>query len=127
MYEDEMLSLVSAEEVAHQSTRPLGYKIQNGKVSPITSTEDLGAEFQKDRVVASTSVSIYPKVGVSTVFLVIDHGFDDGPPVLWETMIFGGVLDGACERYASEADAREGHARLVAEAERVLEKGPTYA
>jgi hypothetical protein len=36
---------------------------------------------------------------VSTVFLGIDHSFsEDGPPVLFETMVFGGTLDGEQER-----------------------------
>lgn len=28
------------------------------------------------------------KMRVSTVFLGLDHGFNDGGPVLWETMVF---------------------------------------
>lgn len=34
------------------------------------------------------------KVEVSTVFLSLDHSFTDGAPVLFETMVFGGQLDG---------------------------------
>lgn len=30
---------------------------------------------------------------VSTIFLGINHNFTAGPPVLWETMVFGGPLD----------------------------------
>jgi hypothetical protein len=26
---------------------------------------------------------------ISTIFLGMDHSFEDGPPVLWETMVFG--------------------------------------
>jgi hypothetical protein len=44
---------------------------------------------------------------VSTVFLGLDHGF--GRPVLWETMIFGGPLDGFQARYTSLEDALAGH------------------
>lgn len=47
---------------------------------------------------------------VSTVFLGLDHRFDgDGPPVLWETMIFGGPLDGYQDRYDSHENALGGH------------------
>lgn len=49
-------------------------------------------------------------VKVSTVFLSIDHNWGDGPPVLWETMIFGGKHDQYQERYTSRAAALEGHA-----------------
>jgi hypothetical protein len=44
---------------------------------------------------------------VSTVYLGLDHSFGDGPPLLWETMIFpGGDL---CGRYASLEEALEAH------------------
>jgi hypothetical protein len=48
---------------------------------------------------------------VSTVFLGI--GVDD-PPLLWETMVFGGEHNEYQERYATYAEALEGHARAVA-------------
>jgi hypothetical protein len=55
-----------------------------------------------------------PGVRVSTVFLGLDHNFSQsGPPVLWETMIFGGPHDGHQARYTSEADARAGHAAAL--------------
>lgn len=54
------------------------------------------------------------RVQVSTVFLGIDHNFSMvGPPVLWETMVFGcpegGKLDQYCNRYTSAKDAKRGH------------------
>jgi hypothetical protein len=49
-------------------------------------------------------------IRVSTVFLGLDHSFREaGPPVLWETLVFGGVLDGEQHRYTSRADALRGH------------------
>ena len=49
-------------------------------------------------------------IRISTVFLGIDHQFGlSGPPVLWETMVFGGVLDGYQDRYTSRAAALAGH------------------
>lgn len=52
---------------------------------------------------------------VSTVFLGIDHGWGEGDPVLWETMVFD-TPDGDDhqERYTSREDALAGHARIVA-------------
>ncbi len=44
-----------------------------------------------DRIVIQEEVC--PGVRVSTVFLGINHQFGDGPPLLFETMIFGGPLD----------------------------------
>ena len=50
---------------------------------------------------------------VSTVFLGLDHSFDHGEPVLWETMIFGGPHDGYQNRYTSREAAVRGHAVAV--------------
>lgn len=45
---------------------------------------------------------------ISTVFLALDHSFsDDGPPVLWETMIFGGPLDQRMWRCAGSREQAE--------------------
>lgn len=80
-----------------------------------------------DRHVGSTVIA--RGVHVSTVYLGIDHGYPflhdpDGPykPVLWETMIFGGRMDGYQDRYTSLQAAKEGHERAVAEA-RAAEAG----
>ena len=54
------------------------------------------------------------RVRVSTVFLGLDHSFGSGPPVLWESMVFGGPLDGEQQRYTSRADALRGHAEMCA-------------
>ena len=50
---------------------------------------------------------------VSTVFLGLDHSFNGGTPVLWETMIFGGEHDQYQERYTSHKDALEGHKKAL--------------
>lgn len=65
-----------------------------------------------NRQVASDSVG---DVIVSTVFLGLDHNWNNGgDPVLWETMIFGGSHDGYCDRYSSRAEALAGHASALA-------------
>lgn len=57
------------------------------------------------------------KVGdcdVSTVFLAIDHNWPGlGPPVLWETMIFGGPHDSYQWRYCTATHARAHHAAIL--------------
>ncbi len=63
-----------------------------------------------DRRVAHTNIG---EVLVSTVFLGIDHSFMGGPPVLWETMIFGGPHNDYQERYTSRAAAEVGHMEAV--------------
>lgn len=52
-------------------------------------------------------------VRISTVFLGIDHQFGEGPPILWETMVFGGALDQEQVRYATRAEALAGHQDMV--------------
>ena len=52
-------------------------------------------------------------VRVSTVFLMIDHQFGGGPPLLYETMIFGGAHDQEQWRYSTRDAALAGHARAV--------------
>lgn len=67
-------------------------------------------------------------VVVSTVFLGLDHDYTGkGPPVLWETMIFGVEILGSDEydfqqRYSSREDALRGHKRAVNVARRVLQE-----
>ncbi len=51
---------------------------------------------------------------VSTVWLGLDHSFDEGPPLIFETMIFGGPHDQYCDRYSNEEAALAGHNRTVA-------------
>ena len=51
---------------------------------------------------------------VSTIFLGLDHSFGCGPPVLWETMIFGGEHDQYQDRYSSREDAMKGHEKALA-------------
>jgi len=53
-------------------------------------------------------------VCVSTVFLGLDHSFSSGPPVLFETMIFGGPHSEDQERYCTYHEALAGHARALA-------------
>jgi hypothetical protein len=54
-----------------------------------------------------------PAVCVSTVFLGLDHDwFGPGPPILWETLVFGGPLDGEMKRYRSRDDAIVGHQEM---------------
>jgi len=53
-------------------------------------------------------------VTVSTVFIVYDHQFGDGPPLLFETMVFNGDHDGWQDRYPTWEEAEAGHAAVVA-------------
>lgn len=51
---------------------------------------------------------------VSTVYLGMDHSFGYGPPLIFETMIFGsGPLDGEQWRYTTRDEALAGHAAAI--------------
>jgi hypothetical protein len=58
-------------------------------------------------------------VTVSTVLLGVDHNFfGEGPPIIFETMIFGGKHDEYQERYATLEEARAGHRKALRLVER---------
>jgi hypothetical protein len=67
-----------------------------------------------DRHVAQTEVAL--GVVVSTVFLGVNHQHFDGPPLLFETMVFNDYGDdGTQERYSTWDEAEAGHCRIVEE------------
>lgn len=72
-------------------------------------------EHPDNRIVGYTQIT--SEVWVSTVFIGIDMGFRDitggGPPILFETMIFGGPLNDTMDRYSSYDDAMTGHKMYV--------------
>ena len=93
---------------------PLGQYILDEHGEPVRCDDLIAWShwFEKaERTVARDEIG---DVTVSTVFLGVDHAFFGGPPVLWETMVFGGHLDGDQERYTSRADAVAWHAEVVA-------------
>ncbi len=83
-----------------------------GNAVPAPSLEAWGEFFeQRDkRRLARDEVG---DIVISTVFLGLDHSWGQGPPVLWETMIFGGKHDEYQERYTSRDDALAGHRHAV--------------
>jgi len=85
--------------------------------TPITgpnATLEWAEEFERaDRQICRDELP--GNVRVSTVFLGVDHNYGEtGPPLIFETMIFGGEHDDYQERYATEVEARVGHARALA-------------
>jgi hypothetical protein len=64
-----------------------------------------------DRVVGRDQID---RITISTVFLGLDHNYSGvGGPVLWETMVFGGCMNGDMHRYRSHADAVSGHREVL--------------
>ena len=54
------------------------------------------------------------EISVSTVFLGLNHNWGDGPPLLFETMIFDGEHDEEKWRYATWDEAIAGHKEACA-------------
>lgn len=66
------------------------------------------------RVVRQSTVGGPSGIMVSTVFLGIDHNFSfQGPPLLFETLVFGGPLDGDMRRYTTREAAESGHKEML--------------
>ena len=105
---------------AHRLGR--GYYIldANRAVVPVEDLTEWAEWWGKDdRIVGHTQVS--NEVRVSTVFIGIDHRFSGmGPPLLFETMVFGGKLDQELWRYSSWDDAEVGHEIAVRKAKAAL-------
>lgn len=93
------------------STKPATMEEANAQLAEWSK---LGTYVQgHPKVVGKTDIG---EIEVSTVFLMMDHNFmDEGPPLLFETMVFGGPEegDGYTERYATWNEAKEGHDRIV--------------
>jgi len=88
------------------------YILEGHTPVPVDDLISWGRWFQKaNRQVAHDRVG---DVRVSTVFLGLDHGYGDGPPVLFETMIFGGPHDQYQERYSTWEEALDGHLKALA-------------
>lgn len=88
------------------------YILKEGKPTRCSDIKEWARWFETaDRQLALTKL---PGCDVSTIFLGLDHAFTtEGSPVLWETMVFGGDLDGEQQRYTSEEAARAGHEAMV--------------
>ena len=87
----------------------------NRNVVEVESITTWGLWFNRaDRVVAR--INLTPETTVSTVFLGMDHNYSDrGEPILWESLVFGGPMDGEMFRCSGTwQDAEAMHLRMVA-------------
>lgn len=67
---------------------------------------------RKDTAIVDVAGRPVGTIDVSTVFLGLDHSFGRGPPMLFETMVFGGPLDHECERCSTWEEAEQQHERM---------------
>ena len=87
--------------------------ILNNENIPVESNITEYVEWSKDLKKIIVKQEDINDVTVSTVFLGLDHSYNENVPVLWETMIFGGEHNLYQERYSSYEGALEGHERAV--------------
>lgn len=66
---------------------------------------------ERTQIVKQDAVRREPRTFVSTVYLGLDHAFGGGPPLIYETMIFGGPNDQYQDRYTTREQALAGHRR----------------
>lgn len=89
------------------------YILEGREIREIPDLLEWARWFNTDRKSIARKRFYFRKITVSTVFLGIDHSFDDGAPLLFETMVFGGTLDGEMERYSTYEEALAGHKAMV--------------
>jgi hypothetical protein len=95
------------------------YNRQGQPIDAVTADKLLGdqeyARVALTEITSATDPAIHYRV--STVWLGVNHNFaGDGPPILFETMSFGGDgdQDQTQWRWGTEAEALAGHAEVVA-------------
>ena len=93
--------------------RPMYYE-RDGTPCRNQDTLSWASNFEKDRKVAK---DILPDGKlISTVFLGLDHNYGEGPPLIFETMVFGSENDSSdldMDRYSTEEQALAGHKTMV--------------
>lgn len=99
-----------------QSPRPKFYVLVGHRPVPLSDDDLLlwAADYENlsNRMVAQTHIG--PAIMVSTVFLGLDHNFSDtGPPVLFETMVFNGLVERDCWRCSTWEEAEAQHELAV--------------
>lgn len=108
--------LIVADSYDHALKRAMSDRYilnSHGKPVPEPDLMKWAIWFEKaDRTVALTRIGA---ARVSTVFLGLDHRFmNKGDPIFWETMVFGGPLEGEMERCSgTREDAALMHVRMV--------------
>lgn len=99
----------------------LWYYLDQNK-NPIPTKDPRDIDYDNRRV-GHTQVGA---MWVSTVFLGLDHNhFGEGPPILFETMVFGDkthLTEDISMRYCTWQEAEIGHAEVVAGVTEQMEK-----
>lgn len=96
--------------------RPHYFILEDKKIIPCNDVVKWAKGFQGPRHVDKTYLLGEKNrlhILISTVFLGLNHNYGDGPPLVFETMIFGGKHNQSCWRYSTWEDAEAGHREAV--------------
>jgi hypothetical protein len=93
--------------------KPYYYKLDADHNPVPCDLEDFAKQFSAQSQMRQVAFDEIRGVRISTAFLGIDHNYGDGPPILFETMIFGGDHDGYQDRYYTWNEAIEGHKKAI--------------
>jgi hypothetical protein len=110
-----------AETANDYETRTDMFWILDGDHKPVPATIKQWGKFRREKDGRRVVLTQLPDCWVSTVFLGMDHGYGEGPPVLFETMAFKGQyadgtvneVEDSTDRYATWDDAVAGHEAIV--------------
>lgn len=103
------------EGLLSDQVRPMWY---DRMLRPIAATDyERALKARENKHVGVTQIG---NICVSTVFLSLDHAMGSGPPVLFETMIFGPPRDGHGFPEAYEVDGLEEMYRYHTEPEAIM-------
>jgi hypothetical protein len=79
-------------------------------VIPVASVREWASFFEDQERRRVEWTDIGRDIQVSTVFLGLDHRYSgEGPPLVFETLVFGGPLDGEIRRCSTWAEAKMQH------------------
>ena len=106
--------LVSEDEVESRSIIPPGKRyILAGRLPVVIDDLHCWAAWFNNHP-RTVRVTNFDGVTVSTVFTGLDHRLDNnGAPLVFESMVSGGEIDGVTDRYSSWEAAESGHDRIV--------------
>jgi hypothetical protein len=85
-----------------------------GEAVPTGSLYEWSKWFETNRDGRMVSKTTVGEAEVSTVFLGMNHQWGSGPPLIFETMIFGGKWESHCWRWSTRAQSVAAHDQIVA-------------
>lgn len=92
--------------------KPAGYVLGADHIArPVQGIVEWAENFERgNRIVRQSTVG---GSFISTVFLGLDHQYRSGPPLIFETLVFGGPLGHEMDRYSTWDEALRGHGDMV--------------